>query len=224
MTDLLTLVTAVRDGMPFLTEMMASVRERQPAVRHIVIDDGSRDATPEVLAGLAGAPDVITMPHSVGQAAALNAALGRVKTPWFMIMDADDLLEPGYLAHVLDALSSGPRPDLVYGQAREFGDADARARWTVRDEPCTGYWTSGSVVRTSLAASLGGFDPRIRHGAFVDFRMRAISAGAWELVLPYPAVLRRVHGGNMTIRDAAAGTRDYLAIARAAAARARASS
>lgn len=223
MTDLLTLVTAVRDGMPFLTEMIASVRECQPAVSHIVIDDGSRDATPEVLAGLAGTPDVITMPRSVGQAAALNAALGRVKTPWFMIMDADDLLERGYLAHVVSALSSDPRPDLVYGQGREFGDADARARWTVRDESRTGYWTSGSVVRTSLATSLGGFDPRIRHGAFVDFRMRAVSAGAWELVLPYPSVLRRIHGANMTIRDAAAGTRDFLAIARAAATRARAS-
>lgn len=223
MTALLTLVTAVRDGMPFLTDMIASVRERQPAVSHIVIDDGSRDSTPGVLADLSGELDVITMAHSVGQAAALNVALGEVKTPWFMIMDADDLLEPGYLAHVLSALSSEPGPDLVYGQAREFGDAEARARWTVRDEPCTGYWTSGSVVRTSLATSLGGFDPRIRHGAFVDLRMRAISAGARELVLPYPSVLRRVHGANMTIRDAAAGTRDFLTIARAAAARARAS-
>jgi glycosyltransferase involved in cell wall biosynthesis len=219
-TGLLTLITAVRDGMPFLDEMIASVREGHPALPHIVIDDGSRDATPDTLARFADILDVVTLPQSRGQAAAFNIALSRVRTPWFLMIDADDLLGPGYIAQVLSALASEPAPDLVYGQWREFGDAEAKARWAVREEQRTGYITSGSVMRTALALRLGGFDPAIRFGCFIDLRMRAVSAGASERVLPHLAALRRVHGGNVTIREPER-LRDFLTIARAAAARAR---
>ena len=220
MTGLLTLITAVRDGMPFLAEMIASVREGQPALPHIVIDDGSRDATPDTLASFGDTLDVVRLTESGGPAAALNIALARVKTPWFMMIDADDLLEPGYIAHVLSVLETEPTPDLVYGQWREFGDAAARVRWAVREEQRTGYVTSGTVMRTALAARLGGFDPSIRFGYFIDLRMRAISAGANELVLPHLATMRRVHGGNMTIQEPER-MRDFLTIARTAVARAR---
>jgi hypothetical protein len=137
-----------------------------------------------------------------------------------MMIDADDLLEPGYIAQVLSVLKTEPMPDLVYGQWREFGDAAARVRWAVREEQRTGYVTSGTVMRTALAARLGGFDPSIRFGYFIDLRMRAISAGASELVLPSLATMRRIHGGNMTIQEPER-MRDFLTIARAAAARSR---
>jgi glycosyltransferase involved in cell wall biosynthesis len=220
MTGLLTLITAVRDGMPFLAEMIASVREGQPALPHIVVDDGSRDATPDTLASFGDTLDVVRLPESGGPAAAMNIALARVKTPWFLLVDADDLLQPGYIAQVLSVLESEPTPDLVYGQWREFGDAAAKSRWAVREEQQIGYITSGTVMRTALASRLGGFNPAIRFGYFIDLRMRAISAGASELVLPDLATMRRVHGGNMTIQEPER-MRDFLTIARSAAARAR---
>ena len=210
----LTVLTAVRDGAAFIAEAIASVRASTAQVPHIVMDDGSRDATAAILAATDGL-ERVTLPQSIGPAAALNLAFARAKTTHCMVVDADDRVTPGHIDRLLGIIAADPGLDFIWSGIREFAEPAVAARYLVRTEQQVGYLTSGAVVRTELFAALGGFDPQIRLGYFVDLVARARSMGVREHICPELGLERRVHGANMTIRERERKG-DFLAIARAA--------
>lgn len=218
----ITVITPVRDGARYLAAMIASVGAQAAGIRHLVIDDGSTDATPHVLAAHAGQVETITLPASLVPAAALNRGFADCTTSHVLIVDADDLLMPGQLDRLARAIERQPEIDLVFSGWREFAELGLEANLVVRDTVRTGYISTGTLVRRGLHAALGGFDAAIRLGSFIDFASRARAAGASELVLPELGLMRRVHGANMTLRERDR-VGDMLAVARAAAARRRAS-
>jgi glycosyltransferase involved in cell wall biosynthesis len=216
----LTIITAVRDGAAFLEDMIESVRSQGIAVPHIIVDDGSGDETPVILAGYGAELSTITLDHSVGQAAALNHAVDSVESTHCLILDADDLMADGQIARVLDMLQSDSSIDLLFSGFREFASGDSASRWVIREESQIGYFSGGAVLRTELVRDLGGFSGDIRLGWFIDFALRARESGAQERTMNDVGLLRRVHGANMTIREKGNDS-GYLAVARAAIARRR---
>jgi cellulose synthase/poly-beta-1,6-N-acetylglucosamine synthase-like glycosyltransferase len=96
--------------------------QTDPADRIIIADDGSRDGTPEALAGFGLAPPALgeisesaavaglfwlRLPHG-GKAVALNAALAHLTTEIAVTVDADTLLEPTALAAMRAAFEAAP--------------------------------------------------------------------------------------------------------------------
>ena len=97
-----------------------------------VVDDGSTDATPSILARYAARHkevDVITLDSNQGPAAARNAALDRLNATYVAIVDADDLLAPGGIEAALGkALATDA--DAVETSLTRFHD-DGRIDYTL---------------------------------------------------------------------------------------------
>jgi cellulose synthase/poly-beta-1,6-N-acetylglucosamine synthase-like glycosyltransferase len=119
-----TVLLPVRDEEANLAECAATLLAQRGAPSLRVIDDGSTDRTPEILAGLAAREPRVTAlrarPLAAGWGGKVNAlatGLEGVTTPWILLTDADTRHQPELLArahaaaadHRLDALSLSGR-------------------------------------------------------------------------------------------------------------------
>ena len=96
----------------------------------IVVDDGSRDATPEILARLAKelpAVQVARQPNR-GKGAAVRAAIERSRGEFVVIQDADGEYDPVDLPKLLEPLFNGVA-DAVYGSRLRGGGEPQRAHF-----------------------------------------------------------------------------------------------
>ncbi len=82
----------------------------------IVIDDGSTDDTPKILARLARHARVIRQ-ENAGVAAARNRGIEAARGQWIAFLDADDRFRPGHLDRLARAIATAPGAGLVYADA-----------------------------------------------------------------------------------------------------------
>ncbi len=116
---------AVRDGEVTVRSALASVLAWGDSLGEVVVvDDGSKDATPEILCTMARAEPRIRVirQEPEGLVAALNAGLSACRAPFVARMDADDLASPDRLALQLPLLEADPRLALVDGRVALFRD------------------------------------------------------------------------------------------------------
>ncbi len=176
----------------------------------IVVDDGSTDATPEVVAAI-GDPrlSLITQANG-GVAAARNLGIAEARGELVAFLDSDDEWLPGKLAAQLAAFrAGGPRLGLVYtGFESVAADGtatrhEARHRgWIYRDLLARNVVTGcGSTVMVSRAALdlVGGFDTALPANEDYDLVLRIARFFAADCIA---APLARYHDPG----DAAAGS------------------
>jgi glycosyltransferase involved in cell wall biosynthesis len=117
---------AVRDGAPWVAEAVASVLGQTAGdLELIVIDDGSTDATPELLARVRDARLRVDRRAAAGLTPSLNRGLALARAPLVARLDADDLALPDRLARQGAFLAAHPEVGLLGGGVREL-DADGR--------------------------------------------------------------------------------------------------
>ena len=113
-----TVALACFDQARFLGDALASIlAQSRPADAIIVVDDGSRDATPEVAARFAGVR--YYRQANAGLSAARNAGLRLATSSHILFLDADDRLRPTALAAAVDRIAGLPAAALVYGGYRD---------------------------------------------------------------------------------------------------------
>ncbi|HXY00453.1 MAG TPA: glycosyltransferase [Candidatus Limnocylindrales bacterium] len=100
-----------------------------PDIHVIVVDDGSRDRTLELLQANFGKNEVVQVIHQVnrGKAAALNNALSHAKTDIVVTIDADTEIEPDAIRKLLRHFSD-PTVGAVAGNVK----VGNRTRWLTR--------------------------------------------------------------------------------------------
>ena len=207
-----------------LAETLASVHAQTlVADEVVVVDDGSTDSTAEIAAD---DPRVrLVRQANAGPAAALNAGLQLATGTAIALIDADDLWLPHKLHDQAAALSAEPALDGVFGHVEEFVspelNPEQKARFQPR-EPQPGWLGGALLVRRALTERVGGFDPTLRVGYFIDWMDRARAAGARWRMSSGVVVRRRLHPGSLSHRSAATD-RDMIAVARLALARRRTS-
>src|SRR6185436_388798 len=100
---------AVRDGAPWVAEAVASVLGQTAGdLELIVIDDGSTDATPELLARVRDARLRVDRRAAAGLTPSLNRGLALARAPLVARLDADDLALPERLARQGAFLAAHP--------------------------------------------------------------------------------------------------------------------
>jgi len=83
----------------------------------IIIDDGSTDHTPDIIEKfISNKIKLVRLPKNQGTGKALQTALTMIETPYFVIVDSDDWIEPQTLEVLLKVMEKQPSTtSLVYG-------------------------------------------------------------------------------------------------------------
>jgi len=92
----------------------------------IVVDDGSKDRTPEIVSDI-GDPRVILVRQapSGGPSRPRNVAIARARAPYVAFLDADDLVKPWKLSAAVTALDCHPEAGFAFADFERI-DADGR--------------------------------------------------------------------------------------------------
>ena len=170
----------------------------------VVVDDGSTDATPEILRGY-GDRIRVHRQENAGQSAAVNRGVDLARGEFVAFLDSDDAWLPGKIARAVALLDAEPAAALLYA-AVEMMDGDGRA---IPDPRPPRRTPSGAVlaslleenfVRTPTAVfrrkaflEAGGYDPALRCVNDWDMWLR-LATGRPVLRDPVPAARYRLHG------------------------------
>src|SRR5207302_689224 len=111
---LISVLLPVRDGARYLREALASVLAQTLAdFELLVVDDGSEDETPAILAGVADGRLRAIRQDRLGLVAALNRGIEEARAPLLARMDADDVSLPERLERQAAYLDARPEVALV---------------------------------------------------------------------------------------------------------------
>lgn len=115
-TPLVSIVLPTRDRAALLSRAIASVHaQTYPHWELLVVDDGSVDDTPALLAGV-GDPRVRALrAGGAGVCAARNVALSHVRGEIVAYLDDDNLMHPGWLKAVVWGFEQRPDAEVLYG-------------------------------------------------------------------------------------------------------------
>jgi glycosyltransferase involved in cell wall biosynthesis len=123
----------------------------------LVIDDGSEDATPRVLAEAAHPRlDARRHPHA-SIAHARNRALRAAATPWLAFTDTDCILSRGYFETLARVPARFASAAAVEGAVRPVPGPKPPFTHSLRNDG-GGYATANMVFRVDEALAAGGFD------------------------------------------------------------------
>lgn len=212
---LVTCVIPVFNGERYLAEALDSVlAQTHSQVEIVVVDDGSTDGTPDVLAGYG---DVIRSLRQVnaGPAAARNRGIAEARGEYLAFLDADDLWAPAKTETQLRRFAHNAGLSVCTSLMQNFwtdlAAEEAQLKHTETARPQPGP-TQTLIVRRDAFDRVGLFDPALRHRDAHDWIVRARTAGAQFEQVDEVLVRRRLHANNLSRSRGAVDTDDLFAI------------
>jgi glycosyltransferase involved in cell wall biosynthesis len=194
-------ITPAYNAAHHLVNAVTSVeRQRYEPLEIIVVDDGSTDATPDVIAALGDRVRAFRQDNA-GPAAARNRGLAEARGELLAFCDADDAWPDGKLDLQVGRLQQDPELDVVLGRVQYFADGAElpNVHWEDQDAKTLTHVHLGSgVYRRSVFEEVGPFDATLRFSEDVDWFYRARELGMNIRILPDVTLRYRVHRSNMT--------------------------
>lgn len=194
----------------------------------VVVDDGSTDATPDLLKKW-GARITLVRQTNRGPSAARNAGVRAGSAKCVAFLDADDVWLPGKLPRMVGALEANREAVLAYSDfiavddsGREVRDslvfAD-RAHAPSMDELLAGWWpilTSAVVMRRETFVRCGGFSEEFRSAGYEDPFLWLLAREQGEFIyVAEPLVRYRAESALQRMRRYARGGRIFTGLVRA---------
>ncbi len=173
----------------------------------IIVDDGSTDETPQVVASF-GDPRIRSVrQENRGLAGARNAAVALARGEYLAFLDSDDQYERTFLETCVAALQAKPQAPAVYTRFR-YMDEVGRVLPEVRGDLVPagafrerilegGFFPPCAVVIRKDGEGAGLFDARFPGLEDWDLWLRLSEAGPFEAV-PSPLARYRVYRGAMS--------------------------
>ncbi len=192
--------------------------QRGVEVRVLIVDDASPDATPDAAARLMEADERVEYRRhrdNAGLIATANDGLEwALDGDYWVLISADDLLVPGALSRAVEVMEARPEVGMVYGHAPYFEAEKPRPRLGRRWRG-TKVWSGADwidlrcraghncisspevVVRTSVQAAVGLYDPSCRHASDLNMWLRIAAVADVAYVQGKAQALYRVHADSM---------------------------
>lgn len=208
---LVSIVTPAYNQAEYLEAAMKSVLEQDyPALEYIVIDDGSRDDTLAVAQAVASAyPGRVQVlrQDNAGQAATLNRGWTMALGSILAYLSSDDLLCPGAVRTMVQALQSRPELGVAYCDCWLVDPSGQRVRPHLAEDFDVQAMQVGLVCHPGPAAffrrevfeTTGGWDVRRRQVPDFEFWLRASRRYAFARV-PQRLAEYRIHEGSASFQ------------------------
>lgn len=189
----------------------------------LLIDDGSTDASGEVIAAIAERDERVRslpMCRNIGIAASLNEGLRAARAPIVAVQDADDYSTPDRLRRQIAVLDAGADIAVVGSRQHEVDDAGhllaPRTSFVAGDvgevllrfNPIP---NTSAAFRRDVALGLGGYDTRYRYATEYDLWLR-IAEHHRVVAIDDPLSTRVMGTTNVAARAERAQTAEAIAI------------
>lgn len=195
--------------------------QTDPAAEIIVIDDGSTDASREVIARYQDRIRVIFQENK-GVAAARNLGVELAKSPFIICLDADDLLAPEYIQLVRAALLSDRSLGVAYTGLTMLWENGQQTKGAWPPEfswesqatphvPPSNCVPCAAAFRRSMWQRAGGYRQEYAPGEDAEFWTRGLSLGfTAKRVTEEGLFIYRLHGGSASKTKRYVSIDDYL--------------
>jgi glycosyltransferase involved in cell wall biosynthesis len=197
------IVPCFNDG-ALAEEAVASIDEDEP-VELVVVDDGSTDPdTLERLSAMEARGVQVVRRDNGGLGAARTTGLRATTAEYVYPLDSDDLMVPGALAAMADALERHPEAGFVWGDYELFGDYEgyysSPDRWLPWTLTYVNPYPVLSMFRRDVIERMGGWEG----WAYEDWDLwlRLIDAGIEGVPAGRAVYRRRLHGSSRLLGDA----------------------
>ena len=205
MTPTVSIVTPSYQHGRFLEWTIRSVILQEfPRLEYVVMDGGSTDRTPEILARYRGFFTHVESAKDGGQADAVKRGFEHTSGEIMAYLNSDDVLAPGTLQFVTGFFAENPRVDALYSH-RVFIDENNRVerywllpahrdglmkRWDyIPQETC--FW------RRRIYDHVGGVDPTFQFALDYDLFVRFMERGRMHRVNRFLGAFRQ-HAASKT--------------------------
>lgn len=207
------LVTAARDEEDAIGALIQSVIAQTSKPAHwIIVDDGSRDRTAEIVEGLITQESWISLVRIEGgekrdfgsKVYALQRGLrelGELKDDFVGILDADLCLKPDYFSRLLGVFDEEPKLGLAGGQIYE----EYEGKRVVHDNSMDAVAGAVHLFRRQAYQATGGFRP-IKDGGEDTLVELEVRAAGWEtrtvreLAVTHQGRVTSGNGGELGLR------------------------
>ena len=161
----------------------------------VVVDDGSTDATAEIVRSY---PDVVYVhQENRGPSAARNSAVEHSTGNFVANFDSDDLLPPTRIGDQVGFLLAHPEVGAVFGRQEWMNAPEWMARDAVYGD-VDGIPLSSVMFRREVFFELGGYDTTFVHGEDMDLLVRMRERGIEYQVIPEVVLFRRYQPSSLT--------------------------
>jgi len=160
--------------------MLSVLNQDYPAIEYIVVDGGSSDGSPEIIARHAERLAWWTSEPDDGQTDAINKGFARATGDIMAYLNSDDLYRPGAIREAANYLISHPELGMVYGDANYIDEngkliGKFSAAQTDYQRLRRGYVhipQQAAFFRTDLWRQVGPLDPSFKFAMDFDLWVR----------------------------------------------------
>lgn len=199
---------------PYIEDaVMSALGQSYQDLEVIVVNDGSTDATSQILDGIRGDIHRIDQANK-GLASAKNAGLRQARGAFIAFLDGDDLWSPGLVQRGVEALDSHEETDIVVFDASlidetgspsgstYYGSRPRSLRFRSQDQPRWivqyNYILGFNMCRAEILQEHGGFDESLTSFEDWDLWIRAILSGAIVKLVPEALGRYRIRSKSLT--------------------------
>lgn len=196
---LVSVVIPVFNGEDFIGDAINNVlTQKYPALEIIVVDDGSTDATSEIVAKLPADIRYFRQENK-GPASARNRGIRDASGEFLVFLDADDLWPENNLNILVDKMIEEPDAQVITGYA-QLMQKNAAGEYDLVGSPMESFscYIGAAIYRKTVFSRVGLFDPSLQFGEDTDWYTRAEELKIEMKRLEEITLFVRRHGKNMT--------------------------
>ncbi|HEX5322179.1 MAG TPA: glycosyltransferase [Capsulimonadaceae bacterium] len=190
--------------------IQSALDQTYPALEIIVVDDGSTDDTPQVLASYGDRIKVVRQ-QNAGTAAARNTGVAEASGKYLAWLDSDDAWLPQKIADQVAVAEEHPETEQVFtlcqamdenGTPPPPSDPIPTPKAIIRDDILrmmvveSEVMTPSCLVRREALDAVGGFDPQYSAEDW-ELNFRLAQRGPFAFI-PAPLTRVRIHGQRKT--------------------------
>lgn len=134
----------------------------------VIVDDGSTDPVTQKIIEQAAWPRTrVVRQANAGPSAARNRAIEMATGQYILPLDADDTIEPEYVAKAVAILDARPEVGVVYCKARKFGAEEGPwnlPAYSLQELVIDNVIFVTALYRKADWVGVGGYNEQLRHG------------------------------------------------------------